>query len=118
MTSDDEEILKSYSEYINDYDLPFTADQYIDLFRRLAVTANSALDYLELGKSVSDKDRNMSLKSAASLVHSISLLRGERSVLTEHVRPSSTTSYQSEMYKVEDYLIYRLRKLGYGFQEN
>lgn len=111
-----EDTLKSYAEYIDKDYTPNTPDKYINLFRALAVVTNTALDYLESSDDVSTEDRQKSLASAAHLVDSIALLRGERSALIDSIRPSLVeTDYQSEMYKVEDYFRYRLRIFGYDY---
>lgn len=109
-----EEAIKQYSQFINKDYTPDTADKYIGTFRSLAALANHALDYLDANQGVSDEDYQRSVAAVAHMVESLALMRGERSVLLEGVRPSLTgTDYQSEMYKVEDYLRYRLAQLGY-----
>ncbi|MBP9738616.1 hypothetical protein KBD20_02925 [Candidatus Saccharibacteria bacterium] len=118
MSESNEEVLKSYVKYINSDYTPSTPDKYIDLFRALATVTNHILDYLESSDQVSTEDHKKSLESAAQMVESIALLRGERFRLTEGIRPSLVdTNYQSEMYKVEDYFKYRLGQLGYINQQ-
>lgn len=108
-----EEIFKQYSQLINADYLPNTADKYITTFRSLAALTDQALGYLENNQGVSSEDHESSVAAVAHMVETLALMRGERGVLLEKVRPSlAETDYQSEMYKIEDYLRYRLSQLG------
>ena len=112
-----EELLNQYAQYIKIDYIPTTADEYIDIFRALAALTNHTFDYLENTQGASTEDFQQSVNSAAHMVESLALMRGERGALLEGIRPSFVdTDYQSEMYKVEDYFRYRLTRLGYAYK--
>ena len=113
-----EEALKQYSQLIRTDNLPDTPDKYIAAFRTLATLADQALNYLENNQGLSDEDHQRSVAAAAHMVETLALMRGERGVLLENVKPSlAETDYQSEMYKIEDYLRHRLVQLGYTYND-
>ncbi len=118
MCMENEQLLKQYAEYIKPDYLPTNADEYIATFRSVAALTNHVLSYLEQRDDKTSDDFQQSLEAAAHMVESLALMRGERTALLEEVKPALTdTDYQSEMYKIEDYLRHCLVQLGYRYYQ-
>ena len=89
---------------------PYNVDEYIRLVRQLAAITDKAMDEIRSN----DVIQLASLDRIAQNLETIACLRGDSGIY-QSTRPEGLSEYQTEMYKIEDYLRARLVGLGYKY---